>query len=73
MRYKAITVAVNGSNVGKTIISKYKGKLEKQQTILPSSQKIFLSAQSQYTQNNPISPNNGPTKFFFKQNLNILA
>jgi hypothetical protein len=25
LQYKAITVAVNGSNVGKTIISKYKG------------------------------------------------
>jgi hypothetical protein len=27
LRYKAITVAVNGSYVGKTIISKYKGDI----------------------------------------------
>ncbi len=39
----------------------------------PSSQKIFHSAYTQYTQNNPISPKKGPTKNFFKQNLNIYA
>ncbi len=33
----------------------------------------FHSAYTQYTQNNPISPNKGPTKNFFKQNLNIYA
>ncbi len=27
LRYKAITLAVNGSNVGKTIINKYKGDI----------------------------------------------
>ncbi len=40
---------------------------------LPSLLKILCSAQSQYTQNNPISPNNGPSKNFLKQNLNIYA
>ncbi len=40
---------------------------------LPSSLKIFHSAYTQYTQNNPISPNKGPTKNVVKQNLNIYA
>jgi hypothetical protein len=46
LRFKAITVAVNGSSVGKTIISKYKGDiwdLKKNKNLL-SLQKFFHSA-----------------------------
>ena len=48
-------------------------RFEKQIKSLPSSQKIFHSAYTQYTQNNPISPKKGPKKIFFLQNLNIYA
>jgi hypothetical protein len=62
LRYKAIPDAVNGLHFGKTIIIKCKGvKFDfKNKFFLPSLLKILCFALSQYTQNNPISPNTGP-------------
>jgi hypothetical protein len=61
------------------IISKYKVDIWD----LKNSKKIYLAHNKFFIlrslsirrtiQNNPISPNNGPTKNFLKQNLNIYA
>ncbi len=40
---------------------------------LPSSQKNLRFAYTEYTRNNPISPNSGPIKKIFLQNLTIYA
>jgi hypothetical protein len=45
----------------------------KKHFFLPSSQKNLRSAYTEYTRNNPISPNSGPIKKFFLQNLTIYA
>jgi hypothetical protein len=58
----------------KLLLANIKGIFEiwKIKKSLPSSLKIFHSAYTQYAQNNPISPNKGPTKFFFNKTLTFV-
>ncbi len=62
-------------NLEKLLLANIKGIFEiwKIKKSWPSSLKIFHSAYTQYTQNNPVSPTEGPTNIFLKQNLNIYA
>jgi hypothetical protein len=68
LQYKAAPVAVNGSNFGKTIISKYKGymwDLKYKKHFTQATENFSFCVVSVYTEQSYL-PNNGPTKKNFE-------
>jgi hypothetical protein len=71
LTHKAAPVAGNGSNLGKSIISKYKRVIYdlKNKKIFAYLEKFFVPLSLTTTRNNPTSPQNGPIKIFFTKSL----